>query len=250
MPVLTGEFVISQRCVGTIAEDLSLTLPATVAAEPLYYEDGEFRQFRDAAYRELGQMGLFDRREPSPAFIDSLTVLCTADVEFYGFVATTDRQYTLHVAARGQDAVFAALAGEEVLLRPGHPQSLVSELLAELPEARPAGGRTMSAPEADIQPMSERSQATGAAPRGDARRLIELLTQPHQAAGKLHTATRIGVDARRVYSTDPIGFVDTEQGRWLTYATGADGARHVTAAPGRTEAITNKLHEAQQELQR
>lgn len=248
MPVLGGEFVISQGCVGIIAEDLGLTLPATIAGEPLYYGDGEFGQARGAAHRELAQIGLVERGEPAPALLETLLVLCAASVEFYGFVAATNRQYTMHVAARGRDAVFAALAGDDVLLRPTHPQSLVSELLAELPEARPAGGRALSAPEAAIQPLSERDRLTGVTPRGDARRLIELLNQPHRAAGKLHAAMRAGVDARRVCSADPIGFVDTEQGRWLTYATSGDGARHVTAAPGRTETIAHKLHEAQQAL--
>lgn len=249
MPVLPGEFVISQDCVATVAEELDLRLPATMSREPMYFDRDERASMRETAYHELAEMGLGDERGPASGLVGSLRVLCRGGAEFYGFIGTTERKYALHVAAHGQEAVFAAYTAGEVLLRPARAEGLVSELLAELPEAQPAGGRSVSAPEADIQPPSAQAEATGGGLRGDARRLRELLTKPHTASGKLHAAARIGVDARRIASADPVVFIDTEDGRWVAHATGdGTGARHVTASPGRTDVMANKLREVHQTL--
>lgn len=249
VPVLPGEFVISQDCVATVADELDLRLPATMSREPLYFDRDERAAVRDAANRELAEMGLSDGRGAAAELVESLQVLCRGNTEFYGFIGTTERKYNLHVAARGQDAVFAAFTAGEILLRPARAEGLVSELLAELPEAQPAGGRSVSAPEADIQPPSAHTQATGGGLRGDARRLRELLTRPHTASGKLHAAARVGVDARRLTSNDPVVFMDAEDGRWMAYATdNGAGARHVTASSGRTDAIAGRLSEVHQAL--
>ena len=249
MAVVPGEFVITQRCLATVAEQLGLTLPTTVAREPVFYEDGEWERERESAHAELAQIGLLDHGEPSPALVESLRVLCRSTVEFFGHVAAGDRRYSLHLAALGQEGVFAALANGEVVLRPAHPHSLVSALLAEIPQAEPAGGRSMSVPEAQLAPPSTAGQGTLGAARGDARRILEILNKPRQAGGRFQSAARIGIDNRRTVYPDPVDFIDVEDGRWLTYTTGSgNGTRYVTAAPGRSETIAGKLEETQQAL--
>lgn len=249
MTVVSGEVVLTQSCVATIAEQYQLTLPATLAPEPVSYDVGEVSDRRAAAHAELAAVGLLDSGEPSQVLVTSLWLLCRGAVEYFGYVATTQRRYSLQVASLGHDAVFAAMADAEVVLRPARPESMLSLLLAELPPANPAGGRSLSAAEHELRPPDARARATGAAPRGDARRILEIFAQPRLAGGQLQAGVRTGLDNRRVKSPDPVGFVDLEQGRWLTYVTDTgDGSKYVTAAPGRADTIATKLHESQQAL--
>lgn len=249
MPVVSKEVVLTQDCVATIAEQLQLTLPATVASEPVSYDASHHARRRESAYAELAKAGLLDGTEPSEAFVTSLRVLCRGAAEFFGYVQTTDRHYNLHVACQGPDAVFVSFARGEVLLRPTRPESMLSQLLAALPQAGPAGGRSLSAREDELRHPDARARTEGRAPRGDARRILELFGEPRSAGGQLRAAVRTGVDGHRTKSPTPIGFLDVHKGRWLTYATDdGTGGTYVTAAPGRTDTIAGKLHEAHQRL--
>lgn len=249
MPVIPSEIVLTHGCVATLAEEFGLALPSTVAREPVTYDAHAFAGRRESADAELARAGLLDAGAPSRELLDSLGVLCNGSVEFFGHVASTDRHYSLHVASRGQDAVFAAMANGAVKLRPARPESMLSALLAELPTVSPAGGRSVSASAEELRPLGARARATGAAPRGDARRILELFRQPRLAGGQLRAGARTGIDNRRVKSPHPVGFIDLEQGRWLTFVTDNGAGSYVTAAPGRTDAIASMLQEAQQVLQ-
>lgn len=249
MPVVFEEVVLTQDALATIAEQLQLTLPATLASEPVSYDRSQRADRRESAYGELTRLGLLDGAEPSEAFVTSLRVLCRGAAEFFGYVQTTDRHYNLHVACQGTDAVFVSLARGEVRLRPTRPESMLSELLAALPAVGPAGGRSLSARENELRRPDARAQAEGRVPRGDARRILELFGEARFAGGQLRAAVRAGVDGRRTKSPTPIGFLDLHQGRWITYATDdGTGGKYVTAAPGRADTIASKLHEAHQRL--
>lgn len=249
MAVVPGEVVITQRCLATVAEQLQLTLPTTVASEPVFYEDDEWERECADAHAELAQIGLLNEGAPSSELVESLRVLCRGTAEYFGHVAAGDRRYSMHLAALGQDGVFAALANGEIVLRPAHPESLVAALLAELPPAQPAGGRSLSASQTELSPPVTAGEPALASARGDARRILELVNKPRQAGGRFQTAARIGIDNRRAVCPDPIDFIDLDDGRWLTYTSSSGaGTKYVTAAPGRTDSIARWLDEAQRAL--
>src|SRR5699024_1608583 len=124
---------------------LQLRLPVYLRTEPVAYEPGEWEQVRDGAYRELAHAGLLAHGEPGETMVNTLRLLAYGATEFYGLVATRQHEYYLHVVGHGPQAVLAMLANGRVLLRPVEPDVLVTQLLAELPEAHPAPGRSMSA---------------------------------------------------------------------------------------------------------
>ena len=243
MTPLRREVVLSHDCLTVTAKSLHLRLPTYLRGEPLAYEYGEWEQVLDNAHRELAQAGLFGDGEPHPAIVDTLRLLAYGAAEFYGLISTPQHGYYLHVAGHGPQAVLAVHVNDRVLLRPAKPDMLVSELLGELPEARPAAGRGMSAPHEELAPSRGGSIYSSSGPSGDARRLLDLFDKPRIAEGNLRTAIRVGVDNQRIASQEPVSFFDVDDGRWLSYATNNSGRWHYTAAPGRHETIANKLQE-------
>lgn len=249
MSVISREVVLTHDCLNVTAEHLQLRLPAHMLAEPIAYDDGEWEQVLDGAQRELAHAGLFADGGPTDSIVDTLRVLCGGTAEFYGLVTTTRHKYYLHVAAHGTHAVLATLANGNVLLRPAKSDVLVSELLAELPEAGPAAGRSMSASQQEMNPSAGNGSIyNSAGPSGDARRLLALFDKPRYASGHLGTAIRVGIDNRRVTSTEPVSFFDVDDGRWLSYATNNAGTWHCAATPGRNGTIATKLQELHHDL--
>ena len=244
MPVINREVVLTHDTIGVLAESLQLRLPAHMLTEPVAYEYGEWEQVLDTAHRELAHVGLLEEGEPAIPLLDTLQLLCRGSNEFYGVVNTQRHNYYVHVASEQQQAVFAVLVNEKVLLRPAKADMLATELLNELPETSPAAGRSMSAPYAELAPSQDGNSIYNTArPSGDARRLKTLLQQPRLAQGDLGTAIRVGIDNRRIVSTQPVSVFDLDDGRWLSYGTDRSGSWHYAATPGRHDTIANKLQE-------
>lgn len=246
MAVQVAQVVVTQDCVAAIAEEHDLVLPATLRPEPVFRRKDEAHARRESAHAELADEGV-----SVGTFAGLLRVLCSGGQEFYGYVHTTELDYTLHVAASGRDAVFAVLATQQarVLLRSARPESLVAELLAELPECPPAHGRSLSAPEADLRGPGADDMHDPPVPRGEARRVAELLRRPRLAEGQLFTGIRDGRGVRHSNQRNPLVFIDAEDGRWLTYRTqDGSGNRFVVATPGSRESLSTKLRETQQAL--
>ena len=248
MPVIDREVVLSHDSLNVTAKSLQLRLPVYLRTEPVAYEPGEWEQVRDPAYQELARAGLLAHGEPAEAIVDTLRLLAYATAEFYGLVATRQHEYYLHVGGHGPQAVLAVLANNRVLLRPVKSDVLVTQLLAELPEAHPAPGRSMSASHDELKPSDGGSIYNNAGPRGDARRLLTLFDKPRIAQGQLNTAIRVGVDNHRITSNEPVSFLDVDDGRWLSYATNNSGRWHYAATPGHHDTIASKLTELHQGL--
>ncbi|OZM74859.1 hypothetical protein CFN78_01195 [Amycolatopsis antarctica] len=246
MGVLRGEVIVSHDCVTVTAEWLNLRLPTPLTPEPLWRNDTERATLHDRVRAELDAEGLLDGDRPSDAFAESLRVLCTGGTEFFAYVDTAERDYRLFAAANGRDAVFACWVpgAGQVLLRPATHDALAEEVVGELPEWVPARGRSMSVPEEDVP----RTPGERPARHIECRRLLSLYEQPRYAAGQLHAGIRSGLGggAKR---TEPVTFIDVEDGRWLTYVTvGRDGHRTIVTAPGGRQVTTGKLYELQDQL--
>lgn len=242
--MLHGEVIVAHESLAVAAGWLNLELPTTLAPTPLWRNEDEVATLHGRARTELSEAGLLRGDQLTETVTDVLHLLCSGAVEFYAYVDTADRDYRLHAAASGNDAVFACWVPEagQVLLRPAKHDALAEEVVAELPECRAARGRSMSIAEAEL-PQGE--LGVDDPPRqGDSRRLLALYEQPRVAAGQL----RAGVRGRMggVKRSDPITFVDVEEGRWLTYFTvDGYGARTLVTAPGSRQVAADKLYELQ-----
>jgi hypothetical protein len=80
-------------------------------------------------------------------------------------------------------------------------------------------------------------------PRGDAARVAAIFAQPRYAGGQLYAGVR---DQRGHRRSEPVTFVDTDQGRWLSHRT-ADG-RFVVTVSGTPGALLTKLDELRSDL--
>jgi hypothetical protein len=230
------EVVLDAATVHWATERLGLTLPAVLAPEPVWrsadVEDDRAR----AAREELAAEGLLDRGEPAEDLEECLRLLCRAPAEVSAYVQTTALTYRLHAAAGRRAGAFACYLPRErrFLLRPARLEALARTVAGELPEHPPARSVSYSVPVTDL---------TAEEPHGQAARVAAIFAQPRYAGGQVFVGVR---DHRGHRRSDPVTFVDTEQGRWLSHRS-ADG-RFVITVGGSAGALLAKLDELQQEL--
>lgn len=234
--VVRQETVLNAGSVHWAAERLGLTLPAVLAPEPVWRSpDAEARR-TEAAREELAAECLLDRDEPGEDLEDSLRLLCRAPAEVSAYVQSEELTYRLHAAAGRRSGAFACYLPLEsrILLRPARLEALARVVVRELPDHPPARSVSYSVPVTDL---------TADEPRGDAARVAAIFTRPRYAGGQLFAAVR---DHRGHRRSEPVTFVDTDQGRWLSHLS-ADG-RFVITVGGSDSALVAKLDELRYEL--
>jgi hypothetical protein len=208
-------------------------------------------RFADEAARELRQE-LADSGLGNPGdfreFLESLTAVQHAGVEYYGWVTTTDESYAVLAGAADRNCVTVVRSGERVLFERVDPERLLDGLVYRLPEINPARGDTISVSANDFGAPRSRAEGSvmrrsvAARPEG-ARRLDALLKAPRLAIAKLYAATRDDSGAR-TRSPQWVTVLDIANGgRWLIHVTQMRGERWIHAAPGTPRLIADKLIE-------
>lgn len=193
--------------------------------------------------------GLLDRRGRLDAEVAaSLSVLCRAGAEFYGWINEGDRTRAVLTAAIGREAVLAIRDGDEVTLNQIRPDALPQVLVAQIPEVSPARG------EAHNVLRSEALAAVGGRQRTEAgvgsrlappavRAVQHIAAQPVAGGGELYVAVRDRMARRRPVAY-PLRYVDTTMGRWLNHMTDAGGGeQRVLVAPATRADLVRRLQE-------
>ncbi|WP_410606960.1 ESX secretion-associated protein EspG [Amycolatopsis sp. lyj-109] len=234
--VVRHETVLNAASVHWAAERLGLTLPAVLAPEPVWRDPDAAAGRAETAREELAEEGFLDRDEPGEDLEDSLRLLCRAPAGVSAYVQTGELTYRLHAAAGRRSGSFACyLPGEgRILLRPARLEALTRMVVRELPEHPPARSVSYSVPVADL---------TVEEPHGQAARVAAIFAQPRSAGGQVFVGVR---DHRGLRRSEPVTFVDTEQGRWLSYPDG----RFVSTVSGTESTFLNRLDELWRELDR
>jgi hypothetical protein len=234
--VVRHETALNAASVHWAAERLGLTLPPVLAAEPVWRSGDAASARADAAREELASAGLLDRDEPGEDLEDSLRLLCRAPAEVSAYVQTEELSYRLHAAAGRRSGAFACyLPGEgRILLRSARLDALAMLVVRELPEHPPARSVSYSVPVADL---------TTGEPHGQAARVAAVFARPRCAGGQVFAGVR---DHRGHRRSEPVTFVDTDQGRWLSHLS-ADG-RFVITVGGSDGFLLAKLDELRHEL--
>jgi hypothetical protein len=234
--VVRHETVLNAASVHWAAEELGLTLPPVLAPEPVWRSPDAESARAEAAREELAAEGFLDRDGPGEDLEDSLRLLCRAPAEVSAYVQTDELAYRLHAAAGRRSGMFACYLPREgrILVRPARLEALARMVVRELPGHPPARSVSYSVPVADL---------TVEEPHGQAARVAAIFARPRCAGGQVFAGVR---DHRGHRRSEPVTFVDTDQGRWLSHLS-ADG-RFVTTTGGSDDTLLAKLDELRHEL--
>jgi hypothetical protein len=249
----------------------SLTVPAEALAQMVALENlGELHvTLRPAAVwrpkqvqhevetrtrAEFARMGLFDRRgRLEVELVASLTVLCRAGAEFYGWINDGDKTVGVLAAAIGREAILAVRDGQSVSLSQIRPEMLPEALVGQTKEVPPGRGEAFSLLQSEALASVGGRQRTeagvGTRPASAEVRLAQKIAElPTTGGGQLYVAVRDSMGRRRA-TEQPLRYADTERGRWLNHMTPAgNGENRVLIAPAGRRDLVVRLQEMHRAL--
>lgn len=231
---------------------------------PAWRDDDAEREDLRRATDELGQRGLLSGRDLHPDLRDALNLVARPSTEYFGWVAYTDGETDTNIAvliaAVGQQAVLVVRDGDTVRLGPARAEGMAETLVGHLPQVPPARGRSINLPEAEVRRLvADRMDAAPGAGRPlpadaynifgrasmaeDAKDLLTVMDLPRTGGGELYVAGR-GRSGERHRCPNPVVYVDTQQGRWMTQlSNGRVGERWIVSAPASRQLLIGKLNE-------
>jgi hypothetical protein len=244
--VIDREVVLPLDCLLVGAEAAGVSLPATLAPEPVWRNPAEVQAHENSVQELLAEHGLWRAGGPSDEFVRTVTVLGRSGRAFSATVEAATGQYQLHVAASGRDAVLACHvpSSGNVVLRPARAEALVEDLVFELPDVSPGVGPALSVPESDLREAMNGGQA-----RRDVRRVLDVAGLPRFGGGQISAGYRDGLGGYRTTGDSCCTFYDTEHGRYLFSFTEEPGyERYVNVAPGRVDTVISKTYDLLEQL--
>lgn len=236
---------------------------------PVWRDEEDSRAALHSATGELAQRGLLAGRDLHPDLRETLNLLSRPSMEYYGWISYNDDDRLVNIAvliaAIGNDAVLVVRDGRTVHLSPSRSEGMAETLVGHLPALQPARGRSVNLPEAEVrQLVSDRMHdAPGttkplpadafniferASMAEDARDLLAAMDQPRTGGGELYVAARTR-SGERHRCENPVVYVDTPQGRWMTQLSGGrPGERWIVSAPASRQLLLSKLSEMRNNL--
>jgi hypothetical protein len=265
MFVLHQQVTLSQDTLATVwhRENLGV-LHNTLAGVAYWHDDEGQRDALNRASGELAQQGLLAGRDLDPDFRDTLNLLARPSVEYYGWISTTDGETTTHLsvllAGTDQDAIMVVREGDKIQLSAARPDGLAETLVGMTPPVQPARARSVNLPEAEISQLAAQREASGkplpdsafsvfhrASMVDDAKELFATAELPRIGGGQLYVAARDRYGERR-RCPQPLLYIDTRQGRWMTQRSGAPGEQWIVSAPASRQLLISRLHEMRNAL--
>ncbi|HEY0454522.1 ESX secretion-associated protein EspG [Actinophytocola sp.] len=230
--------------------ELHVTLAPPAKWRPKAFQ----HQLETQTRQEFIRLGLLDNRgRLDVELVASLTVLCRAGAEFYGWVNEGDTTRAVLAAAIGREAVLAVRDGDTVTLNQIRPESLPQVLVAQTPEVPPARGEAHSILRSEAlaavggRHRTEAGVGSRPAPP-DVRAVQQIAAQPTTGGGELYVAVRDRMARRRAVPY-PLRYADTPTGRWLNHMTDAgDGEHRVLVAPASRTDLVRRLQEMHRSL--
>lgn len=169
-----------------------------------------------AVMNELRELGLTRGNELSDEFLDVLTVMQRAAVEYYTFATIDGKPFTYRTASIGRDAVLVSHSfGGAVEIEDVPEDQMRVRLAAALPTTPAARVHSATCSVEDLRSIHEDDLPRMTSGIRDAKRIADWLEQDHVASGELHVGLRDGRNGQRVTQPPVPLWVDTEQGRAL-----------------------------------
>lgn len=217
----------------------------TLARGKLWYDPDERRQLARDVHNELERAGLARGGRPSAEFLDVMHVLERPEVEYYSRCLIDNRSVSVRVARSGRTAFLVIANNDTMFVYPGHPDSAVRDVVAQLPDTPAARVQSLSFSEADFADADAgrvSGQTSGSI--ADAKAAVRWLRVPRLHAGRLYAAVRNGHGGRRRTEVPPF-WADTEQGRILM---SKDDQGWFTLYGAATQNIENALEQLEDAL--
>jgi hypothetical protein len=231
-----------------------------LAAAPTWCDEDTTRALDRHALDELEQNRRLRRGRPDADLDDTIGALVRPDREYYGWITTTvDGQpfhYGVLAIAAYQEAVLVVRnhRTDSVVLASIRPSELTSTFLAQLPALPPAAGQPVSAPYQDFlaatEPAGDEFTGFGTRQSPEVREINAVLCEPRTGGGSLYAAGRAGRLGTRRRGKQPVNYLDTTTGRWLTQLDSTAGGMVATLRPAGIDLIATELANAQRQLSR
>jgi hypothetical protein len=230
--------------------ELHVTLKPTALWRPRHVE----HEVETRTRAEFARLGLFDRRgRLDVELVASLTVLCRAGAEFYGWISDGDKTVGVLAAAIGREAILAVRDGDSVSLSQIRPETLPEALVGQTRDVPPGRGEAFSVLQSDALAAVGGRQRTesgvGTRPASAEVRLAQKIAElPTTGGGQLSVAIRDSMGRRRA-TTQPLRYADTETGRWLNHTTDlGNGESRILIAPAGQRELVGRLQEMHRTL--
>jgi hypothetical protein len=226
-------------------EDMGEPHPVFAGGEryisPRFAEEAE-----RAVQQELRDSGLGERRDYRE-FLDLVGVVQHADLEYYGWITTTEEAYSVLVASRGRAAVLVVRSGTRVRFEPCDLDRMVETLVWRLPDVGVARGEAFAVPQAEFHAPKGRAdggvmrRSMPARPEG-ARRLDTLLKKERVTVAKFYAARR-DESGTRQRSERWVTVLDTVEGRWALTVSQVRRQEWIHVAPGTHQYVGDRVLE-------
>ncbi|MCE7001642.1 ESX secretion-associated protein EspG [Kibdelosporangium philippinense] len=203
---------------------------------------------------ECSRLGWLDRRGRLDVDVAAgLAVLCRPTIEYFGWVTSGDSTAGVLAGAIGRQAVVAVCLDGWVTVRSTRLENLARMLVAQLPDIPAGQGQPFTVRQSDLLAFAPGQRAHGGvAVRPvplEVRRFHHIAGMGRTGAGELYVAIRDGV-GRHYVINDPICYVDTAVGRYVTAATTVGREAEMLVAPANAGDLVARLHQAHSSLGR
>lgn len=223
----------------------------TMETEPAWRNTETSEQAVREARAQFARYGFIDEDgRLDPGFRDSLNAACRPRVEYYSWFQMHGETMGIHAAALEQEAVLSVRTGERIRMRRIGPNSLVTELISELPALRPARFTPISLRLSEARAALSGgggnpgggylSSVSGGWSATPAAKLKELFELDQLGGGPVYVAVRDDLN-RRTACRHPLTIMDNPAGRILNLITGDGGDGWLLVAPGTPQAIQERL---------
>ena len=263
--MLRQQVTLTQQTLDTVWHQENLgELHNTLVGVAYWRDDDGHREALGRAGNELAQRGLLVGRDLIPDFRDTLELLARPSVEYFGWIAHDDGETRTDIAVLlagvDEEAVQVIRDGDQVHISAARSDGLAETLVGLMPQVQAARGRSVNLPEAEVNELAKRRESSGKALPGDAfnvfsrssmaedaREWFAAAELPRTGGGELYVAARDRFGDRR-RCPDPIVYIDTQQGRWMTQLSGRPGERWVASAPASRQLLISKLRAMRNDL--
>jgi hypothetical protein len=256
--MLTENLTLNLTTVHTLIRWRQAEPHPILATAPTWYDEDAIHALDQHALGELEQNRRLRRGRPDADLDDTIGALVRPDREYYGWITTTvDGQpfrYGVLAIAAYQEAVLVVRNYETdtTVLATVRPSALTRDFLALLPAVPAASGKPVSAPYQDFLAATEPPEDgfAGFRPSPEVRAINAVLSQPRTGGGSLYTAGRAGRLGTRRRARQPVNYLDTTTGRWLSHLDNTADGMVATLRPAGIDLIETQLTNAERQLSR